>query len=133
MSAAPTEPKRPRGRPRKATAAPVAPPAAAAIPADLQFTSKPAEVETEPLFSIDDTVYEVPKEIHVNKALKYLDNLRLGVPEMVSMAELFVAVIGEPAFVALTECEGLTKENLQALMVVIRDKTLGGLDEIKGE
>lgn len=131
--AADATPRRRPGRPRKVAPAADLRPPTSLVPEELRFSSKPADVELEPFFSIDDTVYYVPKEINVARPLKILNDLRHGVPEEVAVADLFVSVIGEEGFTALTECEGLTKENLKALMLAIRDKTMAQLDEIKGE
>ena len=96
---------------------------------ELSTTDVP-KMETDPLFSIDGTTYEIPKRVTVNVALQYMKLLRTKGQEH-ALGWAVERVLGETAYDALMNFDGLTPEQLAQVMTVVRDKLMGALDPPK--
>lgn len=95
-------------------------------------TTNPAFAEREPLFSIDGTVYTVPKEISGTLALGFLDQVR-DHGEAIAMGWLLREVLGAEAHAALAACKTVTAAQMAAVMSVVRDKTMAAMEAVQGE
>ncbi|MCW0214366.1 MAG: hypothetical protein OJJ54_13485 [Pseudonocardia sp.] len=90
--------------------------------------SKPGgNEEREPLFSIDGVEYTVPKTVSVGLALKYFKSARLYGVDM-AIADVLETVLGSAGYDGLTNYEGLTPEDLAAVIDVVTKKMLGAMD-----
>lgn len=90
--------------------------------------AKDWRVDREPLFSIDDQEYTVPRAIPTNVGLKAMRKVaELG--EIAGTQWLMVYLLGQEAWDALEGCLDLTRADLLAIQVVVRDKAFGSLEE----
>lgn len=95
----------------------------------IEFKSASAdEVELVDLFSIDGKVYQVPAKPRLNVALRYLDEMRRR-GEIFAGMKLLEDLLGDEGFKALMEYDGLTSENLNAVLKVASELALGSLEE----
>jgi hypothetical protein len=99
---------------------------------ELRFTSKPLDDGVEPLFSIDDVIYYIPKKIMAGVALDALDVMAER-GELAGATVLFKRIVGEDAWKALKACKGIDDAGLAALLKIVTDKAMGQLDKLKGE
>lgn len=90
-------------------------------------TSEAPAVETEPVFSIDGRVFEMPKRVTTNTALKYMRMVRKDGQES-AIAWAVERVLGEEAYVALMEHDALTQDQLAQVMGIVRDKLMGAVE-----
>lgn len=103
------------------------------LPTGMQVADAPKKagkydhVEKEKLFSLDDVDYFIPKEIPPSVVFSYLRDARRGGGEM-AFANMFVELVGEDALDALAEHDGMTKENMKALMKALQSRVLGALE-----
>lgn len=95
-------------------------------------TNVPEFRETEPLFSIDGVVYEIPKRISGSVALAFLSKAK-DFGEMIALAWLVEEVMGAEAHAALTACKTVTGPQMAAVITVIKDRTLAAVEDIQGE
>lgn len=107
-------------------------PAENVLPPELQFTSTPVDVETEPLFSIDGTVYSMPKRIRAAVALDALEAVA-SKGELAAAVGLLETVMGAGTYKALKECPGIDDQGLAAVLRIVMDKATGQLEQLKGE
>lgn len=107
-------------------------PAPEGVAPELQFSSQPVDVETEPLFSIDGTVYSIPKRIPASKTLDILETVAER-GELAAAVALFKAVMGDAAYAAAKGCPGIDDKGLAALLRVVQDKAMGQLKQLQGE
>lgn len=85
------------------------------------------KADREPLFTIDDVEYTVPKKVPANVGLKAVDTVaRLG--EADGTRWLMVLMLGEDGWKALMDCDGLEASDLQAIQEVLRAKVFGDLE-----
>lgn len=92
----------------------------------LKSTDAPP-VEMEDLFSIDGVTYQIPRRVTVNVALRYMKLLRTkGQDEALAWA--IERVLGESAYDALMNFDGLQPDDLAQVMEVVRDKLLGAVE-----
>jgi hypothetical protein len=83
--------------------------------------------DREPLFTIDDQEYTVPKKVPANVGLRAVDTVaRLG--EADGTRWLMVLMLGEDGWKALMDCDGLEPADLQAIQEVLRAKVFGDLE-----
>jgi len=88
--------------------------------------SKANDEDTEmvEIFEIDGRGYSIPSRAKVNEVLRYLRTLRKE-NEDVANAELLERMLGEDAYEALMEFEGLTQENLKEIMAIVQHVVMG--------
>lgn len=80
--------------------------------------------DREPLFSIGGQEYTIPRVVPTNVGLKAMRQVAdLG--EVAGTHWLLVYLLGQDAWDALEGCEDLTREDLQAIQVVVRQKAFG--------
>src|SRR5262245_35947419 len=83
------------------------------------------------LFSIDGRTFQVPARPRVNVALQGIDDLLeygAGLAEILMLKR----AIGQEAFTALSEFEGLTRDHLRQLGKAVTALTMGALEEEEG-
>jgi hypothetical protein len=90
------------------------------------------EIEQVPLFSIDGQVFSIPAEVDASMALRVLDAARRSGMEA-AMSGALEELLGEESYQALLNCKGLTKENLEQIMALVQEISLGGLEAAKGK
>lgn len=90
-------------------------------------TSEAPAIEDEPVFSIDGRVFTMPKRVPVATALKYMRMVRKEGQD-VAIGWAVEKVLGEEAYVALSEFDGLTKDQLAQVMEIVRQKLLGAVE-----
>lgn len=95
---------------------------------ELKRAADSAEVEMVDLFKIDDVVYQVPAKPRVNVALRYFKNLQTMGAMSAEMA-LLEELLGEKGFKALSEFDGLTAKDLEALSEAAAQHALGALED----
>lgn len=88
-------------------------------------------VEMVDLFQLNGRMYQIQKKPRLNIALKFL-KMRREKGEMDAAAELLPDMIGEEAFSALAEYEGLKPEMLQQVAMAAAKVTMGGLEKALG-
>ncbi|MCW2898572.1 MAG: hypothetical protein JWO67_837 [Streptosporangiaceae bacterium] len=93
----------------------------------LELTSEAPVIEMEPVFSIDGRVFEMPKRVTVNTALIYMRMARKQGPEA-AISWAVERVLGEEPYIALMECESLTKDQLAQVMEIVRTKLMGAVE-----
>jgi hypothetical protein len=81
-----------------------------------------------PVFSIDGTVYDMPAEIKPHVALKYLWMLRQNNADYAS-AWLMETVLGKEGFEALSNFEGLTPKQFNAIRDIVQEKAMGATED----
>lgn len=96
----------------------------------IELTSHPtgAEQEMVDLFSIDGTAYQIPRSPRVNVGLKYLRDVREYGENLAEMM-LLERLLGEDGFAALSEYEGLTRDQMKAIRDIATRITLGAMEE----
>jgi hypothetical protein len=98
----------------------------------IELTSETAgPIEEVELFSIDGIVYTMPAKVGTNVSLQYLRMVRTQGQE-VALGWLLERVIGEDAYEALMNCDGLTPDALAQVMEVVRQHTMGAVEAPKG-
>lgn len=97
----------------------------AAIELHTSTDAKPAAMVD--LFSIDDTMYQIPAKPKVNIALKFLRMARTQGMEIAS-GWLLEELLGEDAFEALMNYDDLTAEDMEQVMAVAQEVTLGAVE-----
>jgi hypothetical protein len=85
-------------------------------------------VELVPIFSIDDTVYQMPIEVPAYVGLRYLKMLRTQ-GELIANGWVLEEMLGTEAYDALSNFKGLKAEHLEQLQEVIGKHVLGSLEE----
>lgn len=90
-------------------------------------TANKISEETEPLFSIDGTVYTIRREFPASVSLKMLAILR-DKGEAAAVAWAMDTALGRTAVKALEECESLTNSDLKAIVEIVRIKVQGELE-----
>lgn len=93
-------------------------------------TASDGEVERKELFSIDGTSYYIINKPRPNVALKAFWNLKTKGEEIAQM-ELLIDMIGEDAYQALMNYDGLTVEDLERITKIANDTAMGTLEEAK--
>jgi len=89
---------------------------------------EPAEPETVVLFSLDGKDYYVPAKIGPNVAMAYMRDIRRRGLEY-ARAGILERMIGKEGLDALADFEGLTEENLEAVMKAVDRHVLGPLEK----
>ncbi len=105
---------------------------ALAAPGLVEIVTSTEPVATEPLFSIDGTVYSMPVEVPGNVALGYLEQMRQG-GEAVAIAWAMEQVLGEAPYQALVNCKALKPHQLSAIITIVTEKIMGALEAVQGE
>ncbi len=91
-------------------------------------TTPEAEIEQVPIFSIDGKVFTISAKPRANVGLKYLRDIRDADP-IVAKANMMVAMMGEEAYNALCDFDGLTPDQLSAIENEITEKALGAVEK----
>ncbi|WP_030344758.1 hypothetical protein [Streptomyces sp. NRRL S-1022] len=126
-------------RTRQTTAArkrAAAKPTGAATPLDFEpiriAADDDIEEERVPLFYIGDTEYTIPKDIPPGVALQYLRTAgEMG--EQFAAPVLLTRVLGEEAYEALESSRALTDEQLQRIIQIVVDLSLGRGEKEEGK
>jgi hypothetical protein len=95
-------------------------------------TADAATVKMEDVFSIDGVTYQIASVITVNVALQYMRMLRTQGQE-VALGWAIERVLGDDAYTALMNFDGLTPEQLAEVMDVVRIKLMGAVEGPKGK
>jgi len=99
----------------------------------IELTSTPvAERDMVDLFSIDGTVYQMPVRIGAGVALGYMKMVRTKGQD-IAMGWALEQVLGEAAYTALSECEDLQPEDLEAVMKAVHENVMGAVEAGKGK
>lgn len=93
----------------------------------LELTSEAPVIEMEDVFSIDGRVFQMPARVTTNTALIYMRMVRKQ-GEEAAISWAVERVLGEDAYVALMNCESLTKDQLGQVMEIVKTKLLGAVD-----
>lgn len=88
--------------------------------------------ERVPLFYIGDTEYTIPKEIPSGAALQYL-RVAGERGEQFAAPILLTRVLGEDAYSALEESKGLTDKQLEQIIQLVVDLSLGRREKQEGK
>jgi hypothetical protein len=89
------------------------------------------EIEREPLFKLDGTLYSIPVEFRANQTLKFMHLLGIrGYSVAVQWA--MQEAIGEKGYLALVECTKLTKADTAEIGSTIINKLIGNIEDPKG-
>lgn len=83
---------------------------------------------TEPLFSLDGVVYEIPAVIPGEVSVEMLHRINTE-GEMAAIAWTMEKILGADAWKALRTAEGIHPRDLAAVMEAVREKTMGVLEE----
>lgn len=95
----------------------------------IEIKSRPElATEKEPLFSLDGTVFEVPKVIGAEIALEALERFR-SEPELAVIAWMMEEVLGKGAWKALRSAKGLDPKDLASVIEAVREKTMAVIEE----
>ncbi len=97
---------------------------------ELVTATEAPTVETVELFSIDGVTYGMPKKLGPTLAMKYLRMARVR-GEEIAMGWALEAVIGEAAYTALMDFDGLTAAQLSQVMEVVRLQLIGATEDPK--
>ena len=97
----------------------------------IEIRTSDAPVEMVDLFSIDDVVYQVPAKPQVHLALQFFDDAA-ETSYLEAQMKLMKNLIGEKAWLALTECKDLTQDQMKAISDELLDRTLGGVENETG-
>lgn len=100
-----------------------------------RIKQKAPATQREPFFYLEDDAgnevcYTIPTEIPPSVAMRLMDALADGVPEERAVAVMMRDVLGADAMKALANAEGMTQEQLQYLMEVVRTKAMGALQDV---
>lgn len=90
------------------------------------------EEERVPLFYIGDTEYTIPKEIPPGAALQYLRTAG-EVGEQFAAPILLTRVLGEEAYEALESSKALKDDQLQRIIQIVIDLSLGRGEKKEGK
>lgn len=85
-----------------------------------------------PLFYIDDVEYTIPDRVSANVALKYMRMVRVSGVDAAS-AWLLEEVLGDDAYTALMNYDGLTVTHLEQIGRAINDLVMGATEVPKGK
>lgn len=116
---------------RRATPKPVSPISAAAFE-PIRIAADPVDEERIPIFYIGDDEYTIPKDIPPGVALEYL-RVAGDVGQEMAAPKLLVRVLGEEAYTALEQSRGCTQEQLQQVVSLIVDLSLGRTENKEGK
>lgn len=98
----------------------------------IELTSKSAtEREMVDLFSIDGTVYQMPKRVGANVALGYMKLVRTHGQEA-AMGWALEKVLGADAYDALMDCDEVSPEDLEIIMRAVHENVMGAVENPKG-
>lgn len=95
----------------------------------IEKTDEPVEMVD--LFHLNGRTYQIEKKPKLNIALKFL-KVRRERGELEAAAELLPDMIGDEAFTALSEYEGLTTEIFEHVATAAAKVTMGGLEKALG-
>jgi hypothetical protein len=95
----------------------------------INFDERPPapEVERVPLFVLDGKEYTIPAKIGPAVGLRYLYDLKL-LGEQAAIAGLLFTVLGQDAMEALSNSSQVTMADVNIIMEIVRDQTLGGME-----
>src|SRR5882757_3140203 len=95
---------------------------------DLKTSTKATEeISMVDLFSLDGEMFQIPEKPKVNVALKYLKIARIQGPDMAA-GWLLEELLGTEAYEALMNFDDLTTDQLETVMMVAQEVTLGAME-----
>lgn len=97
-----------------------------------QAAAELAAAERIPLFSIDGTVYSVPKQIDGGSLLRYLDDAAERGGEA-AIANLLREMVGDDGYEALVSFKGLKPGQLEELFDKVEEYAMGQMNKIGGK
>ena len=85
-----------------------------------------------PLFFVGDDEYTIPKDVPVGAALEYL-RVAKDRGQEVAVGALLTRVLGEEAYVALEQSRGLKQDQLDQIVSLVMDLSLGRAEQKGGK
>lgn len=86
------------------------------------------EVKRVPLFYIDEDEYTIPEKFPATVGLRYLRNINVDGRDY-AVAQLMEEALGADGFEALSNCDSLTKKQMEEINSLIVELALGAAEE----
>lgn len=93
----------------------------------VEISTTPIPDDREELFSIDGTSYYIPREIPGSLTLQAIERARKD-GEVEATMWVLDQVIGPEGMAALRECPTLRREDLLAIVKIVRDRVFGPVE-----
>lgn len=84
--------------------------------------------ETVDIFELEGETYSIPKKPRANVLLRYMREVREEGEEKAS-SRLLESMLGEEAYEALLNCDYLTVDDFQAIMLEVQQHVMGQVEE----
>lgn len=97
-------------------------------PIRINTTDERPEVKRVPLFYIDEEEYTIPEKFPASLGLRYLRNLNVDGRDY-AVAQLMEEALGADGFEALSNCDSLTKEQMDQINELIIELAMGAAEE----
>lgn len=97
------------------------------LPSTKTAEGEEIEVPMEPLFELDDEIYQIPKKPSAGMALGYLERQTEQGPDA-AIHWMMTEMLGEEGYGALRDHPSLDREVLDKIISKVEKKVLGGME-----